>query len=77
MSIETIIENVKKELNRIYKYANNTTVTGNERTFYGQAFGVIEFASIMLWCEGYSEASRQVEDIWNDEWEAKFTKLLH
>lgn len=77
MSIETIIENVKKELNCIYKYANNTTVTGNKRTFYDQAFGVIEFASIMLWREDYSEASRQVEDIWNDEWEAKFTKLLH
>lgn len=77
MSIETIIENVKKELNRIYKYANNTTVTGNERTFYDQAFGVIEFASIMLWREDYSEASKQVEDIWNDEWEAKFTKLLY
>lgn len=63
MSIETIIENVKKELNRIYKYANNTTVKGDERIFYDKAFAVIEFASTMLWCEGYNEATKQVEDI--------------
>lgn len=77
MSIETIIENVKKELNRIYKYANNTTVTGNERTFYDQAFGVIEFASTMLWCEDYDDESQEIEELWENEWEAKFTKLLH
>lgn len=77
MSIETIIENVKKELNRIYKYANNTTVTGNERTFYDQAFAIIEFASSMLWSEDYNEASEQVEDLWINEWQAKFAELLH
>ena len=77
MSIETIIENVKKELNRIYKYANNTTVTGNGRTFYDQAFGVIEFASTMLWCEDYDDESQEIEELWENEWEAKFTKLLH
>lgn len=77
MSIETIIENVKKELNRIYKCANNTTVTGNERTFYDQAFGVIEFASTMLWCEDYDDESQEIEELWENEWEAKFTKLLH
>lgn len=77
MSIETIIENVKRGLDRIYKYANNTTAKDNARTFYDQAFGVIEFASTMLWSEGYSKASEQVEDLWNDEWEAKFMELLH
>lgn len=77
MNDNTIIENVKKELNRIYKYATNITVKGNERTFYDQAFGVIEFASTMLWSEGHNGASIQVEDLWNDEWEAKFMELLH
>ena len=77
MSIETIIENVKKELERIYKYATNTNVKNNKRTFYDQAFGIIEFASTMLWSEGHSWASIQVEDLWNDEWEAKFMELLH
>ena len=77
MPIETITENVKKELERIYKYAANTNVNGNERTFYDQAFGVIEFASTMLWSEGHIGASIQVEDLWNNEWEAKFMELLH
>ena len=77
MNDNTIIENVKKELNRIYKYATNTNVKGNERTFYDQAFGVIEFASTMLWSEGHIGASMQVEDMWNNEWEAKFMELLH
>lgn len=75
MPIETIIANVKLGLNRIYKYANATE--GNARTFYDQAFGVIEFASTMLWYEGHNKASEQVEDLWNNEWEAKFMKLLH
>ena len=77
MNDNTIIENVKKELKRIYKYATNTNVNGNERTFYDQAFGVIEFASTMLWSEGHYGASIQVEDMWNNEWEAKFMELLH
>lgn len=77
MTIETIIENVKRNLGRIYKYANNTTAKGNARSFYDQAFGVIEFASTMLWSEGHSKASEQVEDMWNNEWETKFQELLH
>ena len=77
MSIETIIENVKRGLDRTYKYATNTAAKGNARTFYDQAFGVIEFTSTMLWYEGHNEASEQVENLWNDEWEAKFMKLLH
>lgn len=77
MSVETIIENVKKELNRIYKYATNINVKNSKRTFYDQAFGLIEFASTMLWSEGHIGASIQVEDLWNNEWEAKFMELLH
>ena len=77
MNDNTIIKKKKKELNRIYKCATNTNVNGNERTFYDQAFGVIEFASTMLWSEGHIGASMQVEDMWNDEWEAKFMELLH
>ena len=75
MPIETIITNVKLGLNRIYKYA--TATEGNARTFYDQAFGIIEFASTMLWSEGHYGASIQVEDMWNNEWEAKFMELLH
>lgn len=77
MNDNTIIENVKKELERIYKYATNTNIKGDERAFYNQAFGVIEFASTMLWSEGHIGASIQVEDMWNNEWEAKFMELLH
>lgn len=75
MPIETIIANVKLGLNRIYKYA--TTTEGNARTFYDQAFGIIEFVSTMLWYEDRIKASEQVENLWNDEWEAKFQELLH
>lgn len=75
MPVETIIANVKLGLNRLYKYA--TSIKENPRTFYDQAFGVIEFTSTMLWYEGHNEASKQVEDLWINEWEAKFMKLLH
>lgn len=75
MPIETIIANVKLGLNRIYKYA--TATKGNARTFYDQAFGIIEFVNTMLWSEGHYGASIQVEDMWNNEWEAKFMELLH
>ena len=77
MKIETIIENVIKELNRIYKQATNTEVKSYARTFYDQAFAVIEFTSDMFWAEDYNEASAQVEDLWIEEWQAKFAELLH
>lgn len=77
MSVETIIENVKRGLDRTYKYATNTVTKGNARSFYDQAFAIIEFASTMLWSEDYNEASEQVEDLWINEWQAKFMELLH
>ena len=77
MPVETIIANVKRGLDRTYKYATNTATKGNARTFYDQAFGVIEFTSTMLWYEGHNEASKQVEDLWINEWQAKFAELLH
>ena len=51
MNDNTIIENVKKELNRIYKYATNINVKNNKRTFYDQAFGIIELEGSREYCE--------------------------
>lgn len=76
MNANTIIENVKKELETIYKYAT-TSFMEEARTWYAQAFEVIAFSSKLLWSENYHKESQEVEELWENEWEAKFQQLQY
>ena len=72
-----IIERTKRNLERRYSYATNDSTMETLRTYYGQAFAIIEFASDLLWSIGEYKACQEVEELWTNEWEAKFQKLLY
>ena len=76
MTAKTIIEHAKNELSIIYKHAIASPKSRAE-TWYAQAFEVIAFASDLLYSEDYDDESQGIEELWKNEWEAKFTKLLH
>lgn len=74
MNANTVIENVKKELETIYRHATTSSME-RARTWYAQAFEVIAFSSSLLWNENYYKESQEIEELWENEWEAKFQKL--
>ena len=72
-----IIERTKRNLERRYSYATNDNPMETPRTYYGQAFTIIEFASDLLWSMDEYKACQEVEELWANEWETKFQELLH
>lgn len=72
-----IIERTKRNLERRFRYATNDNPMETPRTYYGQAFAIIEFASDLLWSMGEYKTCQEVEELWTNEWETKFQELLH
>lgn len=72
------IEITNKTINRIYKMASVNWANDKEaqRQALGQAFGAVTMMSDFLWEQGLRDETKEIENLWQNEWRPKFVKLV-
>lgn len=72
------IEITNKTINRIYKMASVNWANDKEaqRQALDQAFGAVTMMSDFLWEQGLRDETKEIENLWQNEWRPKFVKLV-
>lgn len=74
----TAIEITNRTINRFYKMASVDWADDKQaqRQAMEQAFGAAIMMSDFLWEQGLHDESKEVENLWQNEWRPKFVKLI-
>ena len=72
MTTTTIINKTMEQVERNYRIAEAMTSTADRLTFFNQAFGMVQLASVLVTAEEFGILT----DLW-DEYKPKFEFLVY